>query len=118
MAGKWDEEGFKESVRSAYLDSDPSPKTNAEILKQLGEDFDVSPNSIRVFLTRENVYVAEKPSEASSDKETKPTGGKRISKEAAISALKAKIAASGKTIDNEIIDKLTGKAALYFAELL
>ncbi len=118
MAGKWDEEGFKESVKASYLASDPTPKSNAEILQELSEEFDVTGNAIRVFLVREGVYVKEAaPTKEEGTKEGK-TPTKRVSKEAAINALKAKIEEKGKEVDSDILDKMTGKAAQYFVEIL
>jgi len=42
----------------------------------------------------------------------------RVSKEASIAALKAMIEARGAAVDDDVLDKLTGKAAVYFAQVL
>lgn len=117
MAGKWDDEDYKAEIKQAYLDSDPKPETNQEILQELGITYEVSPNSIRVFLTKEGVYVAKKPVDEGST-EVKATGSKRIPKEQSIKNLKALITSKGKAVDDAIVDKLTGKAAEYFIEIL
>ena len=41
-----------------------------------------------------------------------------MSKEASIAALKAAIKARGKAVDEEILDKLTGKAAVYLTSVI
>lgn len=118
MATRWDDEEFKEKVRSTYLELDPTPESNSEILQQMGEDFDVSPNSIRVFLARENILV-KKPSEPSKEGgKAATTGTKRVSKDKVIGQLKELIASKGKPVDTDILDKLTGKAAQYLIEVI
>lgn len=115
MLADWENEEFKESLTKAYVDMKPTPESNSEILESLGDIYNVSPNSIRVFLTRAGVYVkAEQPT---ADKPA-ATGSKRVPKEATINKLKAIITAKGKEVDDSVVDKLTGKAALYWIELL
>ena len=43
---------------------------------------------------------------------------KRVSKESSIQALKAAITAKGKPVDDDVLDKLTGKAAIYLTSIL
>ena len=43
---------------------------------------------------------------------------KRVSKESSIAALRALIVGKGAEVDDEILEKLTGKAAVYFAAVL
>lgn len=112
----WEDEEFKEQLKQAYLEQKPTPDTNQEIISQLGIDFEVSPNSIRVFLTKEGIYVKK----ASAD--VTPTGdkpsSKRVSKTAVIAELKSVIESKGKPVEDEILDKLTGKAAQYIISIL
>jgi len=72
------------------------------------------------FLCKLVIYV-KKDSSAGSSKTTKTASGegsKRVSKEDSIAALKAAIEAKGGPIDEDILGKLTGKAAVYFASVL
>ena len=75
---------------------------------------------VRMVLVQAGVYV-KKDSSAGSAKTTKTASGegsKRVSKEDSIAALKAAIEAKGGPIDDDILGKLTGKAAVYFASVL
>ena len=80
----------------------------------------MSPNGVRMVLVQAGVYVKKDPS-AGSTKTTKTTSGegsKRVSKETSIAELKAAITAKGGPIDDDILSKLTGKAAVYFTQVL
>lgn len=116
MIADWNNEGFKEDLKKAYLESNPTPEANAEILKDLADLFDVSANAIRVFLVRENIYVKQSVEALESAQEV--TGTKRVPKEATINKLKKLIEEKGKPIDDAILDKLTGKAAQYIITLI
>lgn len=105
-----------EEIVSAYVSSDPTPETNAEILKELGEQFGISPNKVRVILTKEGVYVKKDPIEAAAS--SGGTSTKRGSKEAALNELRALLEEMDKPIDEDIISKLTGKAANYIISIL
>lgn len=112
-----DDEGVKEAIREAYLSENPTSDTNSEILKKLGEDFQMSANSIRVFLAKENILVKKAQVETGGTK-SPTTGTKRVSKEKVLGQLKELISSKGKPIDNDILDKLTGKAAQYLIEVI
>ena len=115
---RWDDEDFKEQVRTAYLESEPTSETNSEILQQMGLDFEISPNSIRVFLAKENILVKKLTEPTVPGVKSATTGTKRISKEKVLGDLKVLIASKGKEVDNAILDKLTGKAAQYLIEVI
>lgn len=118
MATKWDDEAFKDSIKEAYLSSEPTAKTSPEILKELGMEYEVSPNSIRTFLTKEGIYVSAKKEPAETNSEAKATGTKRIPKEVSLSKLRSLITSKNKEVDEAIIGKMTGKAAEYFIDIL
>ena len=115
MAQAWTED-LKAKVISMYKDADPTGETSTEIIKDIAEEIEASPNGVRMVLVQAGVYVkkdaAAKPT---SDKKT-ATGDapKRVSKESAIADLRAAIEAKGATADDDILSKLTGKAAVYF----
>jgi hypothetical protein len=69
-----------------------------------------------MILTKAEVYVKKTPAAKASTSTS--TGTTRVSKVAAQEALTAAIADAGKVADEEIISKLTGKAAQYFTTLL
>jgi len=65
------------------------------------------------------VYV-KKEATAGGKPGTKKDGDapKRVSKESAIADLRAAIEAKGAAVDDDILGKLTGKAAVYFLSVI
>jgi|TARA_B110000977_G_scaffold201392_1_gene295782 hypothetical protein len=112
----WDDEKKAQAV-SMYEDMDPTPETSMEIVKGIADEIDESPNGVRMILTKAGVYVKKAPA-AKAASTGAATGGTRVSKAAAAEALIAAITDAGKEVDEEIISKLTGKAAQYFTTLL
>ena len=111
----WDDSKKAEAVK-LYEAAEPTPETSMEIVKDIAEELDESPNGVRMILTKAGVYVKKTP--AAKAASTGATGGTRVSKVAAQEALTAAITDAGKVADDEIISKLTGKAAQYFTTLL
>ena len=91
------------------------PIFGVEIVKELAEEFEESPNGVRMILTKAGVYVKKT---AGNGTAKAATGGTRVSKAAAQEALIAAIEAFGAKVDEELIGRLTGKAAQYFADIL
>jgi len=120
MATNWTDEQKDEIVKK-YQDAEPTPENSMEIVKDIAEELGHSPNAVRMILSQKQVYVKK---EAGAKTATKTTSGStgdkpaRVSKEAAHADLKAAIEAAGGTVDDEIVSKLTGKAAVYFTEVL
>ena len=119
----WTDE-LKAKVIEANEAPGPTPETSTEIIKDIAEEFEQSPNGVRMVLVQAGVYVKK---EASSGETTKKSSGgseggkrvgKRVSKESSIAALKAAIKAKGAAVDDEILDKLTGKAAVYLTSVI
>ena len=110
----WDERK-KEQVIEMYEAENPTPETSMEIVKDIADEVGESPNGVRMILSKAGVYVKK---EASSNKSTAGSSGGRVSKQAAQDALSAAIIARGHLVDEDIISKLTGKAAQYFTTLL
>lgn len=105
----------KAEVIEAYEAADPTPETSMEVVKEIAEEFDESPNGVRMVLTKAGVYIKKAPAAGTA----KPSGGSsRISKAAAIETLTSAISDSGQEVDEEIVSKLTGKAAQYFANII
>lgn len=112
---------LKEKVIKLYKDAEPTPASSTEVIKDIAEQMEQSANGVRQVLVQAGVYVKK---EVSTEKPTKGTtteksdGAKRVSKESQLDALRAAITAKGVTVDDEIVSKLTGKAAAYFVSVL
>ena len=109
---------FTEKLVAQYVESEPTEDTTTEIIKKMAEEHEVSPNGLRTKLVQADVYIKKTPAASASakDKDGKPKA-KRLSKDDAIGMLRDAINKADKPVNEEIISKLTGKAALYFASL-
>lgn len=117
MAGsEWTDE-LKAKVVEAYLAENPTPENTMEIVKQVAEEFDKTPNGVRLILTKAEVYVKKdiKPASASTASGDKVP---RVNKTEAINTLKEAIKDAGHEVNDDICDRLTGKAAVYITGLL
>jgi len=110
----WTDEDKATAIES-YTDANPTPETSMEIVKQIADDLGESPNGVRMILTKAGVYVKKTPATKSSGSST---GGTRVSKQAAQDALVAAITDAGQDVDEDVVSKLTGKAAQYFTKVL
>ncbi|MDB4347934.1 hypothetical protein OAA37_00505 [bacterium] len=111
----WDDDKKAQAV-AMYEEAQPTPETSMEIVKDIAEELDESPNGVRMILTKAGVYVKKTPAAKSSGGTT--GGSTRVSKAAAQEALTAALSDAGQSIDEEIISKLTGKAAQYFTSII
>lgn len=114
----WDDAKKAQAI-DMYQEREPTPENSMEIVAEIAEELGESPNGVRMILSKAGVYVKKEPAaggSASKSKTTKSTGT-RVSKEDAQAQLVAAIEAAGKEVDSDIISKLTGKAAVYFAGL-
>ena len=112
----WDDDKKAQAV-AMYEEQEPTPETSMEIVKAIAEELEESPNGVRMILTKAGVYVKKTPATGGA----KPTGGSsggRVSKAAAQEALIAALSDAGQEVDEDVISKLTGKAAQYFAGIL
>lgn len=116
---QWTDE-LKAQVIKMYKDAGPTPENSTEILKEIADDIEQSPNGVRMILIQAGVYVKKDAAAPSGGSAKKPAGegAKRVSKEDSIAALKAAIEEKGGPIDDDILSKLTGKAAVYFLSVL
>lgn len=114
----WDDEK-KQAVIAAYEAAEPTAENSMEIVKDLAEEYEESPNGVRMILTKAGVYVKKTPGATSGKAASSSTGGgTRVSKAAAVEALVKALNDSGQEVDTEIVDKLTGKAAQYFTSVI
>lgn len=114
----WDDAKKARAVE-LYQEREPTPENSMEIVKEIAEELEETPNGVRMILSREGVYI-KKAADASNKKAAsgKSEGSTRVSKEDAHNRLIAAIEARDGKVDSEIISKLTGKAAIYLAEVL
>lgn len=118
MAAAWTPE-LKEQVKQMYLDGNPTPENSAELLKEIADEVDQTANGVRMVLMQQKVYVKKEPATggASAKKEGAGTT-KRVGKDDLIAELRAAIEEKGVDVDDDILTKLTGKAAAYFTSVL
>lgn len=112
---------LKTQVAQMYADAAPTAETSTEIIKDIADELELSPNGVRMVLVQAGVYVKKEASAAkaaSGDKKPAGEGTKRISKESAIADLRAAIENRNAAVDEDILSKLTGKAAVYFLSVL
>lgn len=111
----------KDLVIQMYLDGNPTADNSIEICKQIAEDLEESPNGIRMILVQAGKYVKKDPgavATAAASTSKSGEGTKRVGKEVSLAALAKAITDAGATLDQEIIDKLTGKSAVYFTTVI
>ena len=108
----WDDDKKADAV-DMYTNSEPTPETSMEIVKEIADELGESPNGVRMILTRAGVYVKKTPASSSSS-----GGTGRVSKADAQEALSAAISDAGQEVDDSIISKLTGKAAVYLTGII
>lgn len=110
----------KAEVIAAYEAAEPTAENSMEIVKQIAEDFEESPNGVRMILTKAGVYVKKSPASGASSGAKAASGDKpaRVSKADAQAALVAALTDAGQEVDEDVVSKLTGKAAQYFANVL
>lgn len=117
----WTEERKAKAIE-LYTSKDPSSEDNAEVLKEIAEELGegVSANGVRMILSVAGVYKKKETasSKPAADKGEKAEGTKRVSKDVQFAALRTAIEAKGAEVDEDIISKLTGKAAAYFTTVL
>jgi hypothetical protein len=112
----WTDEERAQAIK-AYLDSEPTAENSMDIVNQISEEMDKTPNGVRMILMKAEKYVNKTP-QSTSTAGTSSTGSKRVSKDDAHAQLREAITAKGLEPDEDIITKLTGKAALYVASIV
>ena len=110
----WTDEAKAQAVEM-YTAAEPTPETSMEVVKEIADELGESPNGVRMILTRAGVYVKKTPA---SGGKAKSTGGGRVSKADAQEALSTALEDAGQEVDEAIISKLTGKAAVYLTGIV
>ena len=110
----WDDDKKAEAVEM-YENGEPTPENSMEIVHGIADELEESPNGVRMILTKAGVYVKK----ATTKKATSTTGGSaRVSKQDSQNALTKAITDAGQEAEDDIINKLSGKAALYLAGII
>jgi len=110
----WDDDKKARAV-SMYEESAPTPETSVEIVKEIADELDETANGVRMILTKAGVYIKKTPATGSAKTaSTSSTGGTRVSKAASIEALSQALTDAGQEVDEDVVSKLTGKAAQFF----
>ena len=109
----WTDESKAQAVE-LYTEATATPETSMEVVKEIADELSESPNGVRMILTRAGVYVKKATTKSSSNS----TGGGRVSKADAQNTLRDAIQDAGQEVDMSIIDKLTGKAAVYITGII
>jgi len=110
----WDDSRKQEAV-DLYTQADPTPETSMEIVADIADQMGESVNGVRMILTKAGVYVKKTPAARSS---SNGNGGGRVSVADAQSSLSSALTDAGIDVDDAIISKLTGKAAVYFTSVV
>jgi hypothetical protein len=114
----WNEDKKNEVVKM-YKDQNPTPDNSMEIVKSIAEEIEATPNGVRMILSKAGVYVKATPAPSKTkEKTTTEEKAPKVSKGEKIEKLRNAIEAAGLTADEEILDKLTGKAAEYFYQVI
>lgn len=119
MASTWTDD-LKTKVIEMYEGAGPTPESSTEIIKDIAEEIEMSPNGVRMVLVQAGVYVKKEAGSTPGKAKTPAAGDKpaRVSKESAISDLRQALLDANKPVDEDILSKLTGKAAVYFLSVL
>lgn len=112
----WDDEKRAKAIQM-YTESEPTPENSLDIVAEIADSLEETVNGVRAILSKAGVYVKKEAAAEASKSKTTKSGSSRVSKEDAQAQLIAAIEAAGKEVDNDIISKLTGKAAVYFTGL-
>jgi len=109
----------KAEVVAAYEEAEPTAETSVEIVKQIAEDFEESPNGVRMILTKAGVYIKKAGGSSTGGSTEDKPASTRVSKAGAQEALAAAILAhTDVEAEDDVVSKLTGKAAVYFKSVL
>ena len=120
----WDEvkrqkviDSYVDTMKNEYDNDEARALATTEVAAELAEIHGETTNGVINILNRAKVYIKKTPAKAK--KATSATGGTRVNKAEAIKTLTDLITSVDPDgVDEEIIGKLTGKAALYLSGVL
>lgn len=113
----WTDDQKKQAI-AAYEAGEPTAENSTELVKQIAEDMEQSANGVRQVLVQANVYIKKEAATGTKAGAAK-AGDKapRVSKESQIAELRSLIEGREQEIDDDVLNKLTGKAAAYFVKV-
>ena len=111
----WTTEKKDEAV-TLYEEQEPTPENSMEVVKEIAEQLEESPNGVRMILTRAGVYIKKASATKTGKSRTSSTG--RVSKQVMQDELISALTDAGQPVDEDIINKLSGKAAQYLAGVI
>lgn len=121
---EWTQEQKDELVARYQEEMDKFPEEekgqhSTEVCTALAKEFDKTTNGVRIILTKADVYIKKTPTAKAATSNSSGGGTKRINKAQAHEELKGVISTVDQDlIDEEIISKLTGKAAQYITGVI
>ena len=62
----WDDDK-KAAVIEAYENAEPTPETSMEIVKDIADEFNESPNGVRMVLSKAGVYIKKTPAASGAE---------------------------------------------------
>lgn len=113
----WTDEQKTQAI-DKYKAGNPTADNSTEIIKEIADELEQTVNGVRMILMQAGVYVKKDAAAATAAKGKAEGKAPRVSKEDQINALRVVIEAKGAEVDDEILTKLTGKAAAYFLKVL
>lgn len=113
----WTDEDKQKAI-TMYTDGNPTPETSAELLKDISDTLGQTANGVRMVLMQAGVYVKKSDTPKPTATKDGGEGTKRVSKDSQLAALREAIEARNVEVDEEILAKMTGKAAAYFVTVL
>lgn len=96
-----------------FLEED-RPHHTLEVIAELSAEYNFTKNSMRGVIQQSDVYVKAAKKEAATDK----PATKRPNKAQALADLKSAISDGGATVNEELLEKLTGIEAVYFTGVI
>ena len=111
---EWTDE-LKAQVIADYEAAEPTAENTVEIMEKIAEDIDKTVNGVRMILSNAKVYIKSTPAKSPTKSKT---GATRVSKQDSIDALTVILESEDIEIDEAILSKLTGKAAVYFTAVV
>ena len=113
----WSDEKRKQAVEM-YENAEPTAENSIEVVKEIAEEIGEAPNGVRMVLVKAGVYIKKEPAAEAKPSSSSKGGSSRVSKTEAIERLKTAIEDSGSEVDEDIVSKLTGKAAQYLSAII
>jgi hypothetical protein len=109
---------YVDIMENQYTTPEERAAASAEVVAEIAEKQGETVNGTRMILTKAGVYI-KKAAVTKAKVASAEGGAKRVNKAEAHQTLTNLIATiNPEKVDEEIIAKLTGKAANYFAEIL